>query len=228
MKYSNSILAILLLGVLTAGAQESDSSTRRKASGAFTSIPGKVLEVDAVGRKIVVAASKGGRINVTFDKRIEFKRVPAGETTLANASDIKLEEIAVGDSALVRGKVLQAGTSFLARQIIIIAQSDIAERQKKDRERWKLRGITGDVKRINPDTGRISILKKGDTSELIEIVVRENTSFQRYEANAVSLSDFKSSDISAIKEGDQIRVLGNRTADRQVIAEEIFPGHLEQ
>lgn len=171
-----------------------------------------------------ILTADGKNIAVTFDKAVEFKRVPAGETTLRNAAGITLAEINAGDNAFVRGRLVSEN-NVLARQVIIVSQADIIKRQDQRREEWKTRGIAGIVKKIDPATRRISVQTKGANSQLIELAPTGSTTFQRYEINAGSLNDFKASSLEAIKEGDQIRAIGNKSADGlELVPEEVFSG----
>lgn len=217
-------IAFFLVAFLSVKAQDGNSSKSSEKGSAFVNILGKVLELGSDGGSIMIITSSGDKINVAFDERIELRKIPAGETTLRNAANIEFKEIVVGDAAVVRGKFLKPKTSFLARQIIITARTDIEEKEKKRREEWRSRGIAGNVKQVDLNAGKILIQKRDDISEMVEIFTQEDTVFQRYETNAANMNDYKSSDINAIKAGDQVRVLTKQDTNGQVVAEEIFSG----
>lgn len=211
-----SLFVILLLGNFLLLQAQSESSIINQY--------GRVSSLNTDKQQITIVTSKGETIMATFDKPVELKQVAPGETTLRNAIDITFAQITIGDNAMVRGIPLDKN-SILARQIIIITQSDIAKRQDQKREEWKQRGITGIVKKVDPTTGKISVQVRGVNSQLIDFIPGSNTIFQRYETNAKDLKDFKPSNLEAIKEGDQIRGLGNRSADGlQFTPEEVFSG----
>ena len=218
------MIVSFLVVCLAVKAQDGNSSKSSKKRGAFVNISGKVLELGPDGSSIAILTSSGDRVNIAFDERIEFKRIPAGETTLRNAANIEFKEIMAGDAAVARGKFLKPKISFLALQVIIITLSDIEEKKKRKREEWKLRGIAGDVKQVDLNAGKILIRKRGGISEIAEVSIRKDTVFQRYEANAVSVNDYKPSNVNAIKVGDQIRVLTKPDANGKIIAEEVFSG----
>lgn len=217
-------IAFFLLVCLAVKAQDGNSSRASKKSSAFVSILGKVLELGSDGGNITIITSSGDKIKVAFDERLELRRIPAGETTLRNAANIEFKEIVVGDAAFMRGKFLKPKTSFLARRVIIIARADIEEKEKKRLEEWRSRGIVGNVKKVDLNARKILIQKRGSISEMAEVLIQKDTVFRRYKANAANMNDYKSSDINAIKAGDQIRALTKTDANGKVIAEEIFSG----
>jgi hypothetical protein len=222
-KYLLVISTIILVfsGGLAFQAQSTSSSSNGNNP---VNVFGKVSNINLDANQITILTTDGKNIVATFDKAVEFKQVPAGETTLRNATDITSAQINAGDNALVRGNRTSENNIF-ARQIIIVTQADIIKKQDRKREEWKLRGIAGIVQKVDLGARKIFVQTKGANSQLIELVPTDKTIFQRYETDAGSLNDFKPGNLERIKEGDQIRALGDKSADgRQFVPEEVFSG----
>lgn len=200
------------------------AQTNLSANGASTNVVGKVSKVDENSNQITIKTADGVMVTATIEKPSEIKQVPAGETNVKNAVTITLGQVAVGDNAIIRGKYVTE-TAFRAQQVLIVSQTDISSRQTRKRDDWAKRGIVGTVKKVDPQAQRITVELRGENSPLIDIIPTATTVFQHYENNAVNLNDFKPGNLGAIKEGDQIRALGNKSADgAQMAAEEIFSG----
>lgn len=218
-----SFIGILLFFQLLSGQTRSQVTSTGNPS-TVTNIFGKVSQIKTDIKQIQVSTQAGENITVSVDDQSEFKRVPAGETTLQNAAAIGFSEIALGDNTFVRG--LSTGKSaVLARQIVVITGSDIAKRKEQKLEDWKKRGVSGIVKNVDVAANKISIELKGEGSKPLEIVSGSKTSFQRYQINARSMEDYQPGGLETVKAGDQIRALGNISADGlRYDAEEIFTG----
>lgn len=226
-KYLIVISTIILIfgGCRALQAQSTSSSSPSSAGGNNpVNVFGKISNINLGDNQITILTTDGKNIVVTFDKAVEFKQVPAGETTLRNATDITPAQINAGDNALVRGN-RTSENNILARQIIIVTQADIIKKEAQKREEWKLRGIAGIVRKIDLGARKIFVQTKGANSRLIEVVPTDKTIFQRYETGAGSLNDFKPGNLEKIREGDQIRAIGDKSADGlQFVPEEVFSG----
>ena len=196
---------------------------RSQSEPGFSNFFGKVSAIDAEKGEITIVTAENSSFVVNTKNVDDLKQVPAGETTLHNATAITFSQILVDDQALIRGKLLDKNT-IDAKQIIIITKIDLEKRKSQKRDDWKLRGISATVIKTDPPKRKISVQIKGQ-SQSIDIFILDGVVVQRYRTNAVNLNDFEPSTIEKIKEGDQVRALGNKSSDGlQFDAEEIFVG----
>ena len=184
-----------------------------KNVGAVKSISGKtlVLKTDA-GPEITISVLDGTRI----------MRLASGQTDLKNATPMTLPELQVGDRMVLRGRAGENGT-VEATTLVVMKQSDVAQKQQHDREDWQKRGAGGIVSAIDPAAGTITVA----VTPTLSVVVKtsKDTSFLRYAPNSVKFSEALKGTMDQIKTGDQLRARGNRSADgTELAAEEVISG----
>jgi len=144
------------------------------------------------------------------DKTI-YLRVPAGAQSLEQAAPIALADIAPGDRVLARGT--HASNGFAAVRIVVLSKTDIATKRERDLEQWRTRGIAGVVKQLNPATGEMNIELRGATAASAIIVNASAAEFRRYTPTSISFEDAKQSSFAEVGVGDQLRALGDKSAD---------------
>ncbi|HEU4387524.1 MAG TPA: hypothetical protein VFV34_06985 [Blastocatellia bacterium] len=187
---------------------------------------GEVIAVDPT-KGLEIRADSGITARVRIDDRTRVLKVPAGETSLAKAGQIKASEIAVGDRVLASGaseRLPAAGSGqqtaggsnveLFAVQVVVMSLSEITKMRERESQEWQTRGIAGVVTSVNPQTKEITLLPRGraDAAPIV-ITTAEATRFRRYAADSVRFSDAKSSSLAEIKRGDHLRALGERSAD---------------
>jgi hypothetical protein len=108
-----------------------------------------------------------------------------------------------------------------------MTKADIAQKQEHDRAEWRRRGILGVVSVLNPETKEVTISTR--TREGVRPVIvnasADAVSFRRYAPDSIKFSDARQSSFSELKIGDQLRALGERSADgTHFTPEEIVSG----
>ena len=189
-------------------AQEAPSSspTAARAIGTVAAINGNVVSVKTdAGAQATVAISDSTRI---------LKTAP-GQKDLKDATSIQLQEVQVGDRVLARGKPGEAPGSMTATSLIVMKQSDLANRQQQDIQEWQRRGAGGIVRSVDSTAGTIAV--STTPNQTLVVHTTPNTLFLRYPPDSVKFSDAKKSSLSEIKIGDQVRARGDRSADSQSI-----------
>lgn len=174
---------------------------------------GEVTAIDATNHQMTVR-TKDGDITVLLSDQTLYKRVAPGQTDLRNAVPVTLADISVGDRVIAMGRVSEDRRSVPARQIIVMTQADIAQKQERDREEWRRRGIAGRVTALDVDKQEITISVRSREGE--RLVTLTNTSqavFRRYAPDSVKFSDALPSSLAEVKIGDQLRALGTRSED---------------
>ena len=227
-------LAIIMLctGLFVSGARaQQPAASPAPASQASTGISpngviGEVTAIDAAAKRMTVKTDTGAVVAVLLDDKTIYKRVPPGETTLKNATDIALTDVGVGDRVFARGRVADDQKSVPARQVILMTKAAIAQKQEHDREEWRRRGIFGAIQALNPETKEITLLSR--TREGVKPVViaaSGNVQFRRYAPDSVKFSDAKPGSFADLKVGDQMRALGDLSTDgTHFTPEEIVSG----
>ena len=191
-----------------------------------TRVLGEVTEIDGSGKRVVVKTEAGSIVTVTIDDKTEFLRVPPGETALDKAVKTTLAEIGVGDKVYARGRVSEDRKSVPAQKLVVMAQADIQKKHERERAEWRKRGISGIVSAVNPQAREITVQSRGrEGVKPVIITTPENTVFHRYAPDSVKFSDAKEGSLAELKAGDQLRALGEKSADgTHFTAEQVVSG----
>ena len=216
-------IILLTLFVFLAGAF---SIARAQEAIKPSLIPGEVTSVTA---SKIVLQTKDGAIDVALSDKTEYKRVSAENPSLKTAVASNFSDIGVGDKVVVTGIMGNDKKSIPARAVYLMTKSDIANKQTKDQEQWRARGISGQVAAVNPQTKEITVTSRGMMSETKIIVApKDDAKFRRYAQDSIKYDEAKTSSLDEIKVGDSIRALGDKSADGASLkAEEIISGSFQ-
>lgn len=199
-------------------------SAQTPETGARPSVvTGDVTEMSA-GK--IVLQTKDGSMDVLLTEKTQFKRVAPDNPKLSAATPANLSDIGVGDKLVVSGVIAPDKKSVPARTVFLMTKSDIAQKQAKEGEQWRTRGVAGKVVSVNPQTNQITIEVRGlaNTTSMV-LTPKANAVFRRYAPGSVKYSDAKTSSVSEIKAGDMLRALGDKSADGATFAaEEVLTG----
>jgi len=206
------VALFITLGVANLWAQSADIGIKATlAAGEVTSV---------VAGKIVLQ-TKDGAIEVVLSDKTEYKRIPPENPILPAAVASKFDEIGVGDKLLVTGKVSDDKKTIPAKAVYLLTKSDIAQKQTKEREEWRTRGVSGQIKTINPTTKEITVsVRSVAGSKDVLVSPKENAKFLRYAPDSVDYNEAGASSFSDIKVGDSLRALGDKNADGSTFSAE--------
>ncbi len=214
----------------SAAAATSKPATQNPANAAGSDITatyalGDVTGIDATTKTIMLHTTAGD-VNVLLSETTKYKRVAPDAKTLANAEAITLADVGVGDRIIAQGKVATDHKSVPARQVVVMNKAALAQKREHDREEWNRRGIVGRVTAVNPETKEITISTRTFEGERpVIIAANDKVTFRRYAPDSVKFSDAKPSLLAQLKVGDQVRALGERSADgTRFTPEEIVSG----
>lgn len=184
---------------------------------------GAVTSIDQAANQITIKTDAGASVSVTVNAQTVYRRLPPGQTSLAQAETITSADLKVGDRVLVpSGATLAAGAA--ARQVIVMAREAVAARRDQQREDWRTRGVNGRVLAIDAAKKEISMeTRTRDSAQTLTIVANEKARIRRFAPGSLRPDDAIAGNFADIRVGDQIRVLGNRQEFR-VTAEEIISG----
>lgn len=209
------MLWLCVVAVSLAGSQQ---------PAAPENVVNKIGTVKAInGQAVTLKVDAGPEINVQIQDSTRLAQLPPGQTDLKGAVPIQLQDIKAGDRMLVRGKPGEDGQSLAASRVIVMKQTDLAQKQQHDREDWQKRGVGGIVTAIDASSATVTISVTPTYS--IAVKTSPQTQFLRYAQNSVKFSDAARGTFGQIKNGDQLRARGDRSEDgKQVTAEEIVSG----
>jgi hypothetical protein len=187
----------------------------------YVSVLGVVEKVDDAGKVISVKPAKGDPTTVKFDERTTFLKMPAGETDTKKAAPATASDVTAGDSVIAR--VLTADpTGKPARTVYIEKQADLAQRREKTQEEWKT-ATSGLISSIDGNTIKIMGRVPGSPApKEITVEVGAKVDITRYNPEN---GKYEPSTLASVKTGDQLRVLGEKSADStQIKATDIGAG----
>lgn len=210
-----SLILSLALAV-GASAQATDAMKPSVATG----------DVTALDASKIVLQTKDGSLNISLSDKTEFKRVPAENPSLKAAVPATFSDISLGDKLVVSGIYGSDKSTLPARTVYIMSKSDIAQKQAKESEAWRTRGIAGKVTAIDQLAGKITVEQRGLMgSTNIVVTPKTDVKYLRYAPDSVKYSEAKPSSIAEIKPGDMVRALGDKGPDGTTFAaEEIVSG----
>ena len=223
------IMNVLAICVLTGGTIASGQTTAPPSQSSATSIAatrvfGEVISIDAAKQRMIVR-TEAGEFEVLLNDKTKYLRVPPGEETMGKAETITFADISIGDRAIARGQVATEQRVVQARQIVVMSKAAIVQKSTHAREEWRRRGIVGRIASLDPAT-KVIVLTTGEKKVALNVV--DKTSFRRYSANTVKFTDTVPGSFSELKVGDQVRALGEKSADgASFAAEEIVSGSFQ-
>jgi Cu/Ag efflux protein CusF len=168
------------------------------------------------GRTLTLQPDKGAPASVPVSENARILRMQPGAKKLSDATPITLTDLTVGD------RVLAAIKDGTATTVVVMKQTDIAQKQQAEAADWQTRGAGGPVKAVDPAAGTVTIRSGART---VTIHTTPQTIIRRYSADSALFSNAAPSKLDQIKPGDQLRVRGDRSADgSEIQAEEIIAG----
>jgi hypothetical protein len=184
--------------------------------------------VSTSGDKIVLQ-TKDGSMDVVLSGKTAYKRVPPENPSLKAAVDSNFSDIGVGDKLMVTGIVSTDKKSVPAKAVYLMTKSDITQRQTKEQEQWRTRGISGKVTLVNAQAKQLTVSTRALTGDKdVVVTVKDNADFRRYAPDSVQFSQAKQSTLDEIKPGDMIRALGDKSADGSTFsAERVVTGSFQ-
>lgn len=183
-------------------------------------------EVKTIESGKIVLQTKDGEIDVVLTDKTAFKKINPANPKISEATDSALTEIGVGDKLLVSGMVAADKKSVPAKTVYLMTKAAIADKQTKESQEWQTRGISGRVTNLNFQKNEVTLAVRNMTGETnVVITPKDKIKFLRYAPNSIKYSEAKESNIQEIFIGDNVRALGDKSADGATFqAEEIISG----
>src|SRR6266403_3160237 len=192
------------------------------------SVIGEVKAIDNTSNQMVVRAEDGVLFTVTLSDKTQYLRVAPGETSLAKATKIGLADVGSGDRVLARGRGAADQKTVPALQVVVMSKADLAKKQEQERAEWRRRGVSGIVASLNASTQEITVSSRtlAGAPQAVIIPVTDKVMMRRYPPDTIpKYSEARPSKFEEVKVGDQLRALGDKTADgTHLNAEEVVFG----
>ncbi len=225
---SRTVFGALLVAFVIATATVGFAQETVQPNTSQGRVVGMVTAVDQGANLITIKSDAGDSVVITVNANSALLRLPAGETSAQKAATIKLGEIAVGERLFARGSLAANGKSIDARQVVVstAATSASTTDQQRQREDFRQRGLMGRITTLKPDLKQIIVQSRSrDAMAEVAVSVTDATKFFRYAPDSMNVNHASRSAYSQLRIGDQIRALGNRSADGlQFTAEEVITG----
>jgi hypothetical protein len=229
--FATALAALTLAGDAFAQAAQQPAAAENSALTA-NRVLGDVTEIDAAKRIIVVkvdkvdhavAAALADSTQFFRAKPEALGRAESGKITPADLDKIALADVGVGDRVVILGRTSDDRRAVMARVLVVAKKADIAGKHERDREEWRRRGMLGTVSAVDQAAKTITITTRtpeGPKPVVIE-AGGERVSFRRYPAGSVKYAETQPSSLAEVRVGDQLRVLGERSADGARVTPEI-------
>jgi len=190
-----------------------------------TNVSGEVTAVDATAHTVTLKTEQGTAVVAKTDDKTALLRVPAGQTSLADAAKIQFADVVKGDKVLARGVLNTEKTELAAIRIVIISKTDIDAMHKQELDDWRKRGVFGVVKSADAAANEITLESKVPTGTSMITVHAAKAGLMRYAQTSMNFADAKPGTFADIKPGDQLRALGTKSEDgKTYTAEKIISG----
>ena len=214
-----SVAAVVLLSVISLVAQ-----TPAPATAPLAKAVGEIKTLS--GPSLTLATDDGKTQSIALPENVRVVRIAPGATDLKSATPITVEDLQKGDRVLVQGKASDDGKSMIAVRVVVMKQSDVADKQQQERDDWQKRGIGGLVSEVDPTAGTLTIsVTTLAGSKKVLVQTTKKTVIRRYSPNSVKFDDAKASKLADVHPGDQLRARGTKNPDgTEFAAEEIVSG----
>jgi hypothetical protein len=189
---------------------------------------GTVTAVSAAPRGFTVRTDAAEEKLVAVTEETKLRRVAPGEKDLAKAEGIAFDQVKPGDRVMVRGEAGDSGVIF-SRVVVVMSRGEIETKQQKEREEWQKRSVAGLVEKVNESKGEITLRVPSMMEEqMVTVETGAGTKLRRYAPDSVKFADAKECRLAELKKGDQIRALGEKSADgTRIKAEQVVSGSFQ-
>ena len=231
MKASFRLFSLVLLAICAfqlATGQTSPTPSGQSSDPGITQngAIGEVKAIDAAAKQLIVKTDAGSLVTVSVAETTSYLRLAPGEKSLANATKISFTDIGEGDRVFARGTPAEDHKSVSSKVVIVMSKAEIAKKQDAERADWRRRGLLGVITELNPTTKELTISTRSmGGMQAVVIPVSEKVEMRRYAPDSIKFSDAKVSTFEELQVGDQVRALGERSADGgRFAAEKVVSG----
>lgn len=216
-------ITVIALGVLAAGQaiQPAWAQTAPRVQ-----VAGIVGSVNAAANQLVLKTDNGDSIAVTTTEKTSILHFAAGVTDPSKGTNMAVGDLQAGDRIVATYRGAAGDKQITAIRLVVRTTADLGAINQAELADWKKRGMAGNVTEVDAAAKSFTV-KSG--ARTIAVTTTDKTEFHRYSLDSAKASDAKASNFAEVKVGDQVRVLGNRSADgASDAAESIYAGEFRQ
>src|SRR5882724_214731 len=221
------LLLSLVIVLGAAGALWAQTATPSPAAQ-IPGVIGEVKNIDTATNQMIVRAESGVLSTVILNEKTQYKRMAPGAKSLTGAADITLADVGSGDRVWARWRPGTDQMTVPAAQLVVMSKADLAKKQEAERAEWRKRGVSGIVSSVNPSTREITVSSSSLTGQTQSVIIpiTDKVLMRRYPPDTVpKYSEAKPSNLEEVKVKDQLRALGDKSADgTHLTAEEVVFG----
>ncbi|MDQ2774941.1 MAG: DUF5666 domain-containing protein [Acidobacteriota bacterium] len=218
------LTCVVGFAVLAAASPAQDASTGASAKS-IEQVLGSITAIDPAAHSITVKEDKTGTERVVLlENTRTLLKVEPGAKDLKNATRIEAKDLAAGDRVSVRGTKAEDGsTGIAAKSVVLMSARDLQQAHQAEMAAWQ-NSTAGVVTAIDPAARTIGVtVKTPEGPKPVTVQAPASAEFTRYSPESPKAP--VSSQISDIQPGDQVRVIGEKSADGgAVTAQKIFSG----
>ena len=223
------IITLVTVVVLGFGFRaHGQTPTASPQTPAVASLIGEVKAIDAAAKQMIIREDSGVIFTINLSDKTQYKRLAPGEKSLTNATNITLGDVGQGDRVLARWRAGSDQKTVPAPQVVVMSKADLAKKQEQERTQWRRRGVSGIVASVNASTQEITVSSRSlmGAPQAVIIPVTDKVLMRRYPPDTIpKYSEAKPSKFEEVKVGDQVRALGDKSADgTHLTAEEVLFG----
>ena len=223
-----SIFMLAVVSLLSLGPGALGQTPSASPAAAISGVIGEVKNIDAAAHQVIVRTDGGVLVTVNLSDKTQYKRMALGAKTLENAANITLADVGQGDRVWARWRAGVDQKTTPTPQLIVMSKADVAKKQEQERGEWRRRGVSGIVASVNPSTQEITVSSRtmAGAPQSVIIPVNDKVMMRRYPPDTIpKYSEAKPSKLEEVKVGDQLRALGDKSADgTHLAAEEVVFG----
>jgi hypothetical protein len=185
---------------------------------------GAVTAVDPAAHTVTVAEDKTGTsYTILLADTKSFLKVEPGAKDLTNAQRIAADDLQVGDRVDARGRKGDPPTTLSARGLVLMSARDLQKAHQDQAAAWQ-KATSGTVSSLDPAAGKMTLnARTPDGPKPITIETSKTTEFTRYAPDSPKTP--APSQFAQIQDGDQLRVIGDKSDDGASIkAQRVYSG----
>ncbi|HZQ51672.1 MAG TPA: DUF5666 domain-containing protein [Bryobacteraceae bacterium] len=222
LRYFLSCLAVVVSCCAMLAAQDAQAPASAKPT---EHVLGTVTAIDQAAHTITVKEDKtGAEQKIQLANTRTLLKVPPSAKDLKSATRITANDLAVGDRVDVRGfKALDDPNAIAARSVVLMSARDLEAAHQAEAAAWQ-HSTGGLVNSVDAASGKLTITTPTpEGPKPVEVDASKETQFTRY--SPATPKTPVPSQLSEIKPGDQVRIIGQTNPENTVItAQKIYSG----
>jgi hypothetical protein len=189
-------------------------------------VSGTIGSVTASANQLVLKTDKGDNVTVSTTEKTSILHLAPGVTDPTKATKMAIGDLQTGDRVVAYYRGAAGDKQIQATTLVVRTTADLGDIAKAELADWKKRGTVGIVTATDPAAKTLTI-KVG--SKTMTVTSTDKTEYHRYSLDSAKPADAKPSTFAEIKVGDQVHVLGDKTADgTATTGESIYAGEFRQ